>query len=94
VSELDDLSLVLIVERGAGAVDALPPSIRKKENAVAETLENNVRRLIIGESPINPKCYWTGSDDGGRGERSARQLCRYGRVPTWQCGDSVDRLVA
>jgi len=58
VSEFDDLSLVqLIVERGAGAVEALPPSIRKKEQAVAETIENNVRRLIIDESPINPKYY-------------------------------------
>jgi len=25
--------------------------------AVAETIENNVRRLIIDESPINPKYY-------------------------------------
>jgi type I restriction enzyme R subunit len=58
VSEFDDLSLVqLIVERGVGAVEALPPSIRKKEKAVAETIENNVRKLIIDESPINPKYY-------------------------------------
>jgi type I restriction enzyme R subunit len=39
------------------AVEALPPSIRKKEKAVAETIENNVRKLIIDESPINPKYY-------------------------------------
>jgi type I restriction enzyme, R subunit len=58
VSEFDDLSLVqLIVERGALAVNALPKAIRKKEKATAETIENNVRKLIIDESPINPKYY-------------------------------------
>jgi type I restriction enzyme, R subunit len=58
VSAFEDLSLVeLIVERGADAVDALPKGIRKKNEAVAETIENNVRRLIVDESPINPKYY-------------------------------------
>ena len=58
VSAFDDLSLVqLIVERGADAVDALPEGIRKNKEAVAETIENNVRKLIIDEQPINPKYY-------------------------------------
>src|SRR6185503_17310110 len=58
VSAFDDLSLVqLIVERGSDAVDALPDGIRKNEKAAAETIENNVRRLIIDETPINPKYY-------------------------------------
>lgn len=58
VSEFDDMSLVeLIVERGADAVKALPEPIRKKPSAAAETIENNVRKLIIDESPINPKYY-------------------------------------
>ena len=58
ISAFDDLSLVqLIVERGAGAVDALPKGIRENREAVAETIENNVRRLIIDEQPINPKYY-------------------------------------
>src|SRR5438128_12000992 len=58
VSAFDDLSLVqLIVERGAAAVDALPDGIRKSKDAVAEAIENNVRRLIIDEQPINPKYY-------------------------------------
>jgi type I restriction enzyme R subunit len=38
-------------------VQALPEGIRKHQDAVAETIENNVRRLIIDESPINPKYY-------------------------------------
>jgi type I restriction enzyme R subunit len=58
VSALDDLSLIdLIVARGADAVKALPTSIGQNPEAVAETIENNVRRLIIDEQPINPKYY-------------------------------------
>lgn len=58
VSALDDLSLIdLIVARGADAVKALPASISQNPEAVAETIENNVRRLIIDEQPINPKYY-------------------------------------
>jgi type I restriction enzyme R subunit len=58
VSSFDDLSLIqLIVERGADAVKALPDGIRKNKEAVAEVIENNVRKLIIDEQPINPKYY-------------------------------------
>jgi len=58
LSAFDDVSLIeLIVERGAGAVDRLPAGIRGSEKAVAETIENNVRRLIVDESPVNPKYY-------------------------------------
>jgi type I restriction enzyme, R subunit len=58
ISAFDDISLVqLIVERGANAVDALPKGIRDSKEAVAETIENNVRKLIIDEQPINPMYY-------------------------------------
>lgn len=58
ISSFDDLSLIqLVVERGIDAVDELPESIRKNPEAVAETIENNVRKLITDESPINPKYY-------------------------------------
>jgi type I restriction enzyme R subunit len=58
ISAFDDLSLVeLIVERGENAIEALPKGIRKNREAVAETIENNVRKLIIDEQPINPKYY-------------------------------------
>ena len=58
ISQFDDLSLIqLIVERGPDAVDALPKGIRKSEDAVAETIENNVRKLIINESPVDPAYY-------------------------------------
>lgn len=58
ISAFDDVSLIqLIVERGADAVSALPQGIRQSKEAVAETIENNVRKLIIDETPINPKYY-------------------------------------
>jgi type I restriction enzyme R subunit len=58
ISDFDDLSLIaLIVERGPAAVDALPKGIRKSEGAVAETIENNVRRLIVNETPVDPAYY-------------------------------------
>jgi type I restriction enzyme R subunit len=58
LSAFDDLTLVqLIVERGEAAVDSLPEGIRKDREAMAETIENNVRRLIIDEMAVNPKYY-------------------------------------
>ena len=58
ISAFDDLTLIqLIVERGPDAVDALPSGIKKSEEAVAETIENNVRKLIINESPVDPAYY-------------------------------------
>ncbi len=58
ISAFDDLSLIqLIVERGPDVVQDLPEGIRSSEGAVAETIENNVRKLIIDETPINPKYY-------------------------------------
>lgn len=58
ISAFDDVSLIqLIVERGTDAVNALPQGIRQSKEAVAETIENNVRKLIIDETPINPKYY-------------------------------------
>ena len=54
----DDLTLVqLIVKRGEKAFDALPEGIRNDSEAVAETIENNVRRLIIDETAVNPRYY-------------------------------------
>lgn len=50
ISAFDDLPLVeLILERGTGALDSLPDGIRGNREAMAETIENNVRRLIIDE---------------------------------------------
>src|SRR5579885_2215414 len=58
MSDRDDMSLVeLIVKRGQGAVDVLPKGIRESRKAVAETIENNVRRVIAEQKPVNPKYY-------------------------------------
>ncbi|TPM27264.1 HsdR family type I site-specific deoxyribonuclease [Mesorhizobium sp. B2-2-2] len=58
LTNFDDMSLIeLVVARGADAVKELPEGIRGSKDAVAETIENNVRKLIIDESPVNPKYY-------------------------------------
>ncbi|WP_037463553.1 type I restriction endonuclease subunit R [Shimazuella kribbensis] len=58
VSVLEDLTLVeLIIQRGPEAIKEMPKGIRQDEEAIAETIENNVRRLIIDETPTNPKYY-------------------------------------
>jgi len=58
VSAFDDMTLVqLIVERGAEAVESLPKSIREDKEAMAETIENNIRHVIIDETPVNPKYF-------------------------------------
>ena len=58
LSAFDDLTLVqLVVERGEDALGLLPAGIRKHPEAVAETIENNVRRIIIDEMAINPRYY-------------------------------------
>ena len=58
ISAFDDISLVqMLVERGLSAVDNLPKGIRSNKGAVAETIENNLRKVIIDEQPINPKYY-------------------------------------
>ena len=58
ISAFDDMSLVqMIVERGVDALDNLPKGIRENKEAVAETIENNLRKVIIDEQPINPKYY-------------------------------------
>ena len=58
ISAFDDMTLIeLIVERGEDVVNALPEGIARNKEAVAETIENNMRRLIIDETPTNPKYY-------------------------------------
>lgn len=47
----------LIVERGEGALDSLPPGIRKNREAAAETIVNNVRKTIVDERALNPRYY-------------------------------------
>jgi type I restriction enzyme R subunit len=58
ISSFDDISLInLIVKNGEEAIDDLPENIRKNKEAVAETIENNLRKVIIEEAPTNPKYF-------------------------------------
>lgn len=58
LANFDDLSLVeLLVEQGERALENLPESFRKNKDAMSETIENNLRRVIIEESPTNPMFY-------------------------------------
>jgi type I restriction enzyme R subunit len=58
VATFEDKGLIqLIVELGAGAIDHLPTGIRNRPEAVAETIANNMRRVIVDERAMNPKYY-------------------------------------
>ncbi len=58
LSAFDDITLIqLIVERGVDALKDLPQGISNNKGAMAETIENNLRRVITDEMPINPKYY-------------------------------------
>jgi type I restriction enzyme R subunit len=58
ISTFDDLSLIqLIVDKGVDAVEKLPDSIKKDKDNVTEAMVNNVRKVIVDESPVNPKYY-------------------------------------
>lgn len=58
ISIFEEMTLVeLIVDRGIDFVKELPPNLGNDREAVAETIENNVRRLIVEEKPTNPRYY-------------------------------------
>jgi len=58
ISAFDEMTLVqLIVKQGPDAVKDLPKGIAENKEAVAEAIENNIRRVIIDEQPVNPKYY-------------------------------------
>jgi type I restriction enzyme R subunit len=59
LSNFEDATLLqIIVQHGIGqATSSLPKVIKSKPGAVAETLEANMRKVIIQEMPINPVYY-------------------------------------
>jgi len=59
ISPFDKMSLLeLIVKTGiADAINNMPKGIRANRNAIAETIENNVRRVIIKERLNDPDFY-------------------------------------
>ena len=59
LSNLGEATLLqLIVENGIeAATDQLPGSIKGNKAAMSETIENNMRKTIIQEMPVNPAYY-------------------------------------
>lgn len=58
LSKLEDTGLLeLIVRDGQAALDELPEEVRKRPEAMAETIENNLRKVIIEEQISNPAYY-------------------------------------
>lgn len=58
ISDFGDEGLVeLIVKLGAGAIEKLPEGIKSEPEAVAETIANNIRKVIVDERPLNPSYY-------------------------------------
>jgi type I restriction enzyme R subunit len=63
VADFKDTGLIqLIVQIGAGAIDKLPTGIKDSPEAVAETIANTMRKVIIDERAMNPKYYDKMSD--------------------------------
>lgn len=59
ISPFGDMSLLDIITNAgiAGAIDTLPSGIKKNRQAVAETIENNVRKKIIREHLVDPAFF-------------------------------------
>ena len=58
LANFDDLSLVeLLIEKGKDAIKDMPERIAKDPEATSEVAVNNLRKVIIEESPTNPIYY-------------------------------------
>lgn len=58
VSDFDNISLVeLILGKDADEVANHMPKGMRNNDAMSEAMENNIRKLIIDENPLNPKYY-------------------------------------
>jgi len=56
--DFEELGLIdLVVNNNGKGLDSLPESLRDNEDAMAEAIENNVRKTIIDENPVNPKYF-------------------------------------
>ena len=59
IMDFEELGLIeLIVEKGTeGLIQGVPEGIKNNPEAMAEAIENNVRKKIVDENPVNPKYY-------------------------------------
>jgi type I restriction enzyme R subunit len=58
IADFEELGLIdMIVNNGLGAVDSMTAMMKADEETMAETIENNMRKVIIDEQAVNPKYY-------------------------------------
>ena len=58
LADFEELGLIdLIVRNGLGALNSMPASMKANEETMAETIENNMRKVIIDEKAVNPVYY-------------------------------------
>jgi type I restriction enzyme, R subunit len=58
LANFDDMSLVeMLVSEGKVPYGKLPENFKKDKEAMAEAIENNLRKVIIEESPTNPMYF-------------------------------------
>ncbi|WP_299010403.1 type I restriction endonuclease subunit R [uncultured Shewanella sp.] len=56
--DFEELGLIdLVVNNNGEGVDSIPKDLRENKEAMAEAIENNVRKMIVDENPINPKYF-------------------------------------
>ena len=56
--DFEELGLIdLVVNNNGKGLELLPESLRNDEDAMAEAIENNVRKTIVDENPVNPKYF-------------------------------------
>ena len=56
--DFEGMSLIeLVIERGEQIVDNLPDSIKNNKKAIAETIENHVRKVVNYKHQSNPEYY-------------------------------------
>ena len=56
--DFEEFGLIdLAVNNDSKGLDSLPEGIRKNDEAMAEAIENNVRKTIVDENPVNPKYF-------------------------------------
>ncbi|GAC13212.1 type I restriction endonuclease subunit R [Aliiglaciecola lipolytica] len=56
--DFEELGLIdLVVNNNGKGLESLPESLHDNEAAMAEAIENNVRKTIVDENPVNPKYY-------------------------------------
>lgn len=57
--DFEELGMIeLIVEKGSDElIKAVPEGLKNNPEAMAEAIENNVRKKIVDENPVNPRYY-------------------------------------